>query len=391
MDKFYNDDLFEKDISIEEFDHITDGVEDHVFSDRYLAGKEKMMKSYTQKKKAKMTGIFPKIAVAAAAIVFASPFVVNAATGGELFNRIWGNGGKPNVTSHQVKIVESGKIDDKGNPVTNNVTMPKIEYVAQDPEVAARLLAGKYTTEPVSTTISDTTITVETVVRDGMGIVVAYTVERPGGVNCFNFSQFDNEAKGAWFNEDQNILFGFDEGVGKIWVDLERSTDTKLYCYEYLCDSNALFGPESHSPITDHITLSCQEFTDTRANIEKTNRTKGDTSYIKDSKSVKIPVADKLGSKEFSSADNGTLKISPIAMQWDSTGGTAPKGEALDSVKSFKITYKDGTEYVVFNENTASYGYLCGNDTGFIVLFNRLVDTDNISKITINGSEFKAK
>ena len=390
MDNFYNDDLFEKDISIEEFDHITDGVEDHVFSDGYLSRKEEMMKTYTQKK-AKMTGIFPKVAVAAAAIIMASPFVVNAATGGELFNRLWGNEGKPNVTSHQVKMVESGKIDDKGNPVTQTYTMPKIEYVAQDPEVAARLLAGKYTTEPVSTTIGDTTITVETVVRDGMGIVAAYTVERPGGVNCFNYSQLDNEAKGAWFNEDQNIMFGFDEGVGKIWVDLERSTDTKLYCYEYMCDGNALFGPETHSPITDHITLSCQEYTDTRANIEKKNKSKGDTSYIKDSKSVKIPVADKLGSKEFKSADNGTIKISPIALQWDSTGGTAPKGETLDSVKSLKITYKDGSEYLVYNENTASYGYICGSDTGFIVLFNRLVDTDNVSKITINNTDYTLK
>lgn len=391
MDRIYNDDLFEKDISIEEFDHITDGVEDHVFSDRYLAGKEKMMKTYTQKNKAKTTGLFPKIAAAAIAIVIASPFVVNAAMGGELFNRLWGNEGKPNVTSHQVKIVESGKTDDKGNPVTINVTMPKIEYVAQDPEVAARLLAGKYTTEPVSTTIGDTTITVETVVRDGMGIVAAYTVERAGGVNCFNYSQFDNEAKGAWFSEDQNIMFGFDEGIGKIWVDLERSTDTKLYCYEYMCDSYALFGPETHSPITDHITLSCQEFTDTRANIEKTNRTKGDTSYIKASKSVKIPVADKLNSMEFKAADNGSAKISPIAMQWDSTGGSAPKGEAFDSVKSIKITFKNGSEYLVYNDNTASYGYICGTDTGFIVLFNRLVDIDNISKITINNTDYNLK
>ena len=391
MDNFYNDDLFEKDISIEEFDHITDGVEDHVFSDRYLAGKEKMMKTYTQNKKAKTTGMFPKIAAAALAIVVASPFVVNAAMGGELFNRIWGNEGKTNVTSHQVKVVESGKIDDKGNPVTNDVTMPKIEYVSQDPEVAARLLAGKYTTEPVSTTIGDTTITVETVVRDGMGYVAAYTVERAAGVNCFNYSQFDNEAKGAWFNEDQNIMFGFNEGAGKIWVDLERSTDTKLYCYEYMCNNSALYGPDVQDPVTDHITLTCQEYTDTRANIEKKNNEKGDTSYIKDSKTVTIPVAEKLNSKTFKSADSGTIKISPIAMQWDSTGGTASKGEALDSVKSLKITNKDGSEYVVYNDNTASYGYLCGNDTGFIVLFNRLVDTDNIAKIKINDTDYTLK
>lgn len=386
MEQNINKDIFDRDISIEEFDHITDGVEDHVFSDEYLAGKESMMKnSY----KAKISKLGVKVAAAAAAIVVASPFVVNAAMGGELFNRIWGNEGKKTVESHQETILEGGKVDDKGNPVTIDVTMPKIEYVAQDPEVAARLLSGKYTTEPVTATVGDTTITVETVVRDGMGIVAAYTVERAGGVNCFNYSQLDNEAKGAWFNEDQNIIFGFEEGTGKIWVDLEKSTDTKLYCYEYMCE-NYVLGPALNKPVTDHITLFCQEFNDTRANIEKSNKEKGDTSYIKDSKNVVIPVADKLDSKTFTSANGGTVKISPIAMQWDSTGGEAPKGEALDSVKKFKITYKDGSEYLVYEfDKVASYGYICGNDTGFVVLFNRLVDTDNIAKITINDIEFK--
>ena len=325
----------------------------------------------------------------AAAVVVASPFVVNAATGGELFNRLWGNEGKKNVETHNEVVVEDGKYDDKGNPVTYEVTMPKIEYVAQNPEVAERLLAGKYTTEPVSTTIGDTTITVETVVRDGMGIVAAYTVERAKGVNCYVYSQEENEAKGAFFNEDQNIMFGFQEGHGKIWVDLEKSTDTKLYCYEYMFEDYTVFGSEFAKPITDHITLYCVEFNDTRTNIEKTLTEKGDTSYIKDEKSVVIPVADKLDSKTFTSANGGTVKISPIAMQWDSTGGEEPKGEALDSVTMFKITYKDGSEYLVYEDDkVASYGYICGTDTGFIALFNRLVDTDNVAKITINNMEF---
>ena len=388
MEQNINKDIFERDISIEEFDHITDGVEDHVFSDEYLAGKESMMKnSY----KAKISKLGVKVAAAAAAIVVASPFVVNAAMGGELFNRLWGNEGKKNVESHNEVVIEDGKYDDKGNPVTIDVTMPKIEYVAQDPEVAARLLSGKYTTEPVTATIGDTTITVETVVRDGMGIVAAYTVERAGGVNCFNYSQLDNEAKGAWFNEDQNIIFGFEEGTGKIWVDLEKSTDTKLYCYEYMTDSYTIFGSEFAEPITDHITLYCVEYVDTRTNIDKNHREKGDTSYIKEEKSVVIPVADKLNSKTFKSADGATVKISPIAMQWDSTGGKSPKGEDIDSLVKCTITYKDGTEYLVYErDKVASFGYICGTYNGFIVLFNRLVDTDNIAKITINNVEYKA-
>ena len=45
MDKNLNQDNFIRDITIEEFDHITDGVEDHVFSDEYLARKESIMKN----------------------------------------------------------------------------------------------------------------------------------------------------------------------------------------------------------------------------------------------------------------------------------------------------------------------------------------------------------
>ena len=44
MDRNLYKDDFIRDISIEEFDHITDGVADHVFSDEYLAGKESIMR-----------------------------------------------------------------------------------------------------------------------------------------------------------------------------------------------------------------------------------------------------------------------------------------------------------------------------------------------------------
>ena len=52
MEQNFKDDIFEQDISIEEFDHITDGVEDHVFSDRYLSRKEAIMND-TKKSKGK--------------------------------------------------------------------------------------------------------------------------------------------------------------------------------------------------------------------------------------------------------------------------------------------------------------------------------------------------
>ena len=389
MEPEFKNDIFDKDISIEEFDHITDGVEDHVFSDEYQSRKETIM--YNAKHKANITKLGVKVAAAASVIAIAAPFAVNAATGGELFNRIWGNAGKDTVESHSEVYVEDGKIRDDGTPVTHEVIMPRIEYVEADPEAAARLIGDKFTTEPVVCTVGDTTITVESVIRDGIGIVAAYTIEREGGVNCFNYSQFDNEAKGAWFSEDTNILFGFNEGTGKIWVDLENSTDDKLCCYEYMCDNSVLFGTAAFDPITDHITLFTQEYTMSRSDMYTEAAEKGDhDQFIKEQNEYVIPVAGKLDTKMFYSSDNGSIKISPIAMVWDSTGGTEIKGETILPETSLKITYNDGTEYLVFDENTSSVGYVCGTDTGFIVLFNRLVDTDNIASITIDGNVFTA-
>ena len=389
MEPEFKNDIFENDISIEEFDHITDGVEDHVFSDEYQSRKETIM--YNARHKAFISKLGVKAAAAASVIAIAAPFAVNAATGGELFNRIWGNAGKDTIESHSEVFVEDGKVRDDGTPVTYEVTMPGIEYVEADPEAAARLIGDKITTEPVVCTVGDTTVTVESVVRDGIGIVAAYTIERAGGVNCLNYSQLDNESKGAWFNEDSNILFGFEEGTGKIWVDLENSTDDKLCCYEYMCDNSVLFPASGCAPITDHITLMTWEYTVNRSEMYVEMPEKGDyDQFVRTHNEYEIPVAGKLDTKMFSSGSYGSAEISPIAMVWDSTGGTGIKGETLRSETSLKITYKDGSEYLVFDEDTNSTGYVCGTDTGFIVLFNRLVDIDNIAEITIDGEVFTA-
>ena len=63
MEPEFKNDIFENDISIEEFDHITDGVEDHVFSDRYQSRKETIMNNVRHKAKVSKLGV--KIVAAA--------------------------------------------------------------------------------------------------------------------------------------------------------------------------------------------------------------------------------------------------------------------------------------------------------------------------------------
>ena len=398
MDRRLEQDDFIRDISIEEFDHITDGVEPHVFSDEYLAGKESIMRKETG---AKISKLGVKIAAAAAAVVIATPFVVNAATGGELFDRLWGNGSKNNVESHVESFVEEGKKDKNGNDSVYTVTYPKIEYVESDPKDVARLLGDKMVTTPVVCKVGDYTVTVEGVVRDERGLVVAYTIEREAGVDCLIYSQLENEAKGAFLNDDQNFVFCFKEGSGKIWVDIERSTKTKLYCSEYMQDLNHVFGPDFYPPITDHLTLELTELKMTRNEMWKyfdehnDNRPEGvpESEVVKETKTFTIPLADKLKELEFTSTEGGSIKISPIAMEWDVRGSTkASLREGFTWPRpTIKIVYKDGSEYLVFSGDTENVGYICESDHGLTAFFNRLADTDNIAKIVIDDMEFTLK
>lgn len=412
MEQFNNDDLFEKDISIEEFDHITDGVEDHVFSDRYLAGKEKMMKTYTQKKKAKMTGIFPKVAVAAATVlVIGTPFAVNAATNGAFFASLWGTEGKTNIPNHTVTIVESEKLDKNGNPVKHTFEMPKVEFADMDPDKAEALLKGKLNTKPVTAECGDYKFTVLAVARDGNGIAVEYTIENEKGVNLLNYSQHDNEAKGAWNNEDQNFMYDFGAGPGKTYVDLSKSTSTKLFCRDYLTDVSFLskYADPDHAdfPTDKGMKLHIYEFNDSMTNL---NKAKKDLfKNIKNDVTVDIPFAGTIDMKTCTSADGDSIKISPISMNIKGSAklygenlyGDAfdPEfAEGVDFLKNVKITYKDGSEYNVFNSGdkngkgaVASYAYLIGEKESISIMFNRLADTENISKITVNGIEFNFK
>ena len=92
--KNMNFEQYPHEMSIEDFDRIDENIEKHVFSDRYEKRKKAELRRY-RKQMLGSAGIgFAKIAVAAAVLLIATPVAVNAATNGELFQRLWGNSGK---------------------------------------------------------------------------------------------------------------------------------------------------------------------------------------------------------------------------------------------------------------------------------------------------------
>lgn len=410
-------DLDTPEISLEEFDRIDENMPKHEFSVSYKEKKNNELRAYRKRMLGSASGI-SRIAVAAAVLIIASPFAVNAATNGELFQRLWGNAGKQTIESHEETFVEEEKVDENGNPNEVTVTMPKVEYVEADEEKAEELIGDKVANEPTVIEMDETRMTVLSVTRDKNGIVAEYTLEKEGGVDCLNYSELDNEAKGAWLNEDSNIMFGFNEGHGKIYVDLEKSTPDKLYCYEYMVDNRAGFnGSDLLTPseiITDHLTLDYTLYEMPRSEIFKKLEENPDTNYdetpyIMEQKTVNIPVSDEIESSVFTSKAGGSLEISPIAMNVDLNKGIdydpsiVEELLTIDDVYKMEITYKDGSTYLIEaekypydtgsiydpDEEVASFAYICGSiDNHVITLFNRLVDVSEIEKITINDTDY---
>ena len=153
--------------------------------------------------------------------------------------------------------------------------------------------------------------------------------------------------------------------------------------------------------------LHIYEFNDSMTNL---NKAKKDLfKNIKNDVTVDIPFAGTIDMKTCTSADGDSIKISPISMNIKGSAklygenlyGDAfdPEfAEGVDFLKNVKITYKDGSEYNVFNSGdkngkgaVASYAYLIGEKESISIMFNRLADTENISKITVNGIEFNFK
>lgn len=374
------------DISIEEFDA---PGETHEFSERYKKTRERNKQKYLYSRPQ-----WQRIAsiAAAAALFIATPFVVNAATDGELFERIWGILGKKDVEAHQELVYEAEKDS------SYYIAYPARDYAELDPETAKALIGDCVQELSLSQEVDGTTITLLSAVRDNNSAVVALTLEKEGGVDILDYSQLDNEAKGAWFSEKSTFLFNIGYG-GNLYVDLDKSTDDKLYCYDYV--SLNTFGTGSlrmeieQYPCTlgERDALLAEEYGSEQAQAVENG---------KKTTELRIPCEKRLGSTAFTNAGGGQIEMSPISMNIDmNTGLGLTPGQAYDPYSAYKIviTYRDGSTYTVLeheypdvyacDEYIDNTSYSCGSlDNEFLLIFNRLVDPEDVVSVTVNGIEY---
>ncbi len=407
------------DWSIEEFDAIS---EDHVFSEQYQREKRKVIRAHS-KKKAPRRYFMQAVAAAAACIVL--PVVVYAAvTHADFYRNAFGNAGRQSVSAHE-EVLDDGK----GGHVT--VTYPEREYVPIDDEMAEALIGSNISSEPVEVQINDHKLTINSVVRDENAIVMEFTLECETGVTALNYSELDNEAKGAFMSEESTFSFTAEN----IYVDLEKSTETCLHCYYY-----GLFvfdGPlaDGKSPTLD-ITYADEPLVDIYMNepldgshmdesLDGSHMDESldgsymdeslDGSYMDESldgshmdesldgttdksriheAQVAIPAEHTINLLTFTSDAGGVLELSPISLSIDMGKGLGLTNlEAYDPIhlNTMSIHYTDGSSYQVYDkdgyvDNTA---YMCGGcgaaQTEIMLLFNRLIDPSKIDYVEVNG------
>ena len=375
------------DWSIEEFDAIS---EDHVFSEQYQREKKKVIRAHS-KKKAPRRFFMQAVAAAAACIVL--PVVVYAAvTHADFYRNAFGNAGRQSVSAHE-EVLDDGK----GGQLT--VTYPEREYVPIDEEMAETLIGSNISSEPVEVQINDHKLTINSAVRDENAIVMEFTLECETGVTALNYSELDNEAKGAWRSEESTFSFRVDGTAENIYVDLEKSTETCLHCYYY-----GLFvfdGPlaDGKSPVLD-ITYADEPLDDIYMNepldgsyMDESLDGTTDKSRIHEAQ-VAIPAEHTINLLTFTSDAGGVLELSPISLSIDMGKGLGLTNlEAYDPIhlNTMSIHYTDGSSYQVYDkdgyvDNTA---YMCGGcgaaQTEIMLLFNRLIDPSKIDYVEVNG------
>ena len=382
------------DISVEDFDAL-DGI--HEFSREYKRKKKRMLREYRRS----YTGTKRIYAKAAAAIllllIVSTPIIAYAAVSAGFFDRIWGRITKENIQSH-AEVIH----DEQGLPFI--YTFPKREYVNITPEKVKELIGNHISNETVVKKLGDTTLTILSTVYDGNAGVVEFKLERKGGVNAFDYSQLDNEYQGARFSYDPTFWFHFPECSENILVDLERSTKETLYCYNYIT-----MEPEAYDAKEKGIILEVCEYPCTRGELFGADE---DTfnKYVKNTKTSNIAIPFRLPVKQvkYVNKDNGIVGISPIGMVIDMDTGLGleqineEEGYDPENIYYVSVNYKNGENYIV-QEHAVQDIHSCdtkidnsnacsGNSKGHLVIvFNRLIDTDEIESITVNDVSYTIK
>lgn len=361
-------------ISVEEFDNLT---REHEFSKTYEKNKKQMLKEY---RKSIYRPGRKRLVKAASFLLLCmiAPVMAGIAANSDFLYRIWGTEGREDIEPHEETLYDEVKES------SCIVTYPKREYTDMNLDEAEELIGSAISYGPIVKEIGNSKLTIMEAAYDGKAAFVEFVLEGEEVISGIAYGQLDNESKGAWFLEDAPVRFLFSECNENIYVDLERSTEKTLYCYDYIV-------LPSKDQQVEGLTLEIHQ----EMGVEKNGEEEIEYLFI--------PLKEKMERKEYVNPEGGEIKISPIAMEIDmNTGLGLSKEEVYDPwhVYYAVIHYRDGSSYLIheheiegihFCENEIDNVSYTSQDTRnhLVFVFNRLVDIENVESIMINETIYQ--
>lgn len=323
---------------------------------------------------------FPKVTVAAITAVIMISTGVYASIRSDFFEGMFGNTTKTSTPAQPVSI-------DDGKGGTVDVVIPSKEFVDVDEERASELLGNYVLEEPIVKEIGSHTLTVENFLYNELGGLMYFTMEREGGVTALAGNEDTNLAKGANFTDEADFYFNIEIGeqiVGheNIYVDMQKSTAEKMYCYSYFLWSEEI-------DVQQKPYLLIKKYPCTKGEIDRMDAEEYSQmcENVVEEK-VNLTEKDAVPAKTLDLGEKGTLRISAFALAFDIPKMLGLSNLDIDpwNVKHVEIQYKNGESYVVEdnNENINNTGYVLGCDPYYKVAFNRLVDVENVKAVVIN-------
>lgn len=311
-------------------------------------------------------------AVAAIICCLAIPGVVYAAANSDFFQEMFGNTMRESVPSETREI-------DNGKGGKTPVTFPAHEYVSVDPEEAEELTGGSAMSEPVERQLGEHTLRIENLIYDKNSAFMSFTLEREGGVTMLVGDETTNEAKGAYFNDDDLWAFNLETTKGtpyarNIYIDTKKSTEDKFYCYAYMISFKSL--QEDELPV-----LKIYQYPGPRSELPEDSEL---------DEEITVPLTEKkaIPVQRIDIGENGYIEYSPVSISIDLGAHSLTEEEAANY--HLEIKYKDGSSYVIYDakSHTDNSSYSLGVENMNKTAFNRLVNTENIEEIILNDLVF---
>lgn len=261
---------------------------------------------------------------------------------------------------------------------------PRREVVSTDPAQARALVGDCLPETGYQWQIEDYTLTVEGYLLDEQTGTAKfyYTIEHPGGFGEgavdweHGLLNWDKIKPTVTFKTKSAVSDGWDSFGGRVYVDTARSTEEKL-C---IVDSGANFEGWKAA---DGFTVAFHIQGDVHTINGNTIRDDPELET-----ELELPGLKSLPAVTLTGPATGKpVLLSAIGLKLDC--------EDMDEVGKITVEFADGTQYVVQDSakdlDNSDYGLGSGSrpEMTLRMVFNRLVDVDQVSAVTVDGARYE--